>query len=69
MICLRLSTVVNDVTVEVEGEADSLLDIQEAWESFILSTNQVEYGTSHRPEGRYILRKDHRDASEEEVCT
>ena len=68
MICLRLSTVVNDVTVEVEGEADSLLDIQEAWESFILATNQVEYGTSHRPEDRYIHRKDLSDGAEEEFC-
>lgn len=69
MICLRLSAVVNDVTVEIEGEADSLLDIQEAWESFILATNQVEYGTSHRPEEQYIHQKHHIDLSEEEVCT
>lgn len=44
MILLRLSTEVNSVTVEVEGEANNLDEIQEAWESFILSTYQVETG-------------------------
>ena len=44
MILLRLSTEVNSVTVEVEGEANNLDEIQEAWESFILSTYQVENG-------------------------
>jgi len=55
MILLRLSTVVNDVTVEIEGEADSLIDIQEVWESFVLSTYQVEHGSGpSRTEDLYI---------------
>jgi len=44
MILLTLSTVINDVTVEIQGEANDLDEIQEAWESFLLSTYQVEYG-------------------------
>jgi len=44
MILLRLSTVINGVTVEVEGEANNLEEIQEAWESFILATYRVENG-------------------------
>lgn len=44
MIFLRLSTLINNVTVEVEGEANNLDEIQEAWESFILSTYQIETG-------------------------
>ena len=44
MILLRLSTEINTVTVEVEGEANDLDQIQEAWESFILATYQVETG-------------------------
>lgn len=43
MIRVRFSTVINDITVEVEGEAESLTDIFEGWESFILSTYQVEH--------------------------
>lgn len=34
MIILRLSSVVNDVTIEVEGDANSFDDIQASWESF-----------------------------------
>jgi len=45
MITLSLSTVIHDVTVEVQGEANDLDDIQEAWEAFILSTYHVEYGS------------------------
>ena len=44
MILLRLSTEINTVTVEIEGEANDLDQIQEAWESFILATYQVETG-------------------------
>ena len=44
MILLRLSTEINGVTVEVEGEANTLEEIQEAWESFILTTYRVENG-------------------------
>ena len=44
MILLRLSTEVNGVTVEIEGEANHLEEIQEAWESFILATYHVENG-------------------------
>lgn len=44
MILLRLSTEINSVTVEIEGEANDLDQIQEAWESFILATYQVETG-------------------------
>jgi hypothetical protein len=47
MILLRLSTEINDVMVEVEGEANDLDQIQEAWESFVLATYQVENG--HKP--------------------
>lgn len=47
MILLRLSTEINGVTVEVEGEANTLEEIQEAWESFILTTYRVENG--HNP--------------------
>ncbi|MDD1729927.1 MAG: hypothetical protein LUQ50_12770 [Methanospirillum sp.] len=43
MILVRFKTVIKDITVEVEGEAESLTDIFEAWESFILSTYQVEH--------------------------
>ena len=46
MILLRLSTSINDISVEVEGEANTLDEIREAWESFILSTYQVETGCS-----------------------
>lgn len=46
MITLSLSTVIHDVTVEVQGEANDLDDIREAWEAFILSTYQVEYGSN-----------------------
>lgn len=46
MILLRLSAVVNDVTVEVEGEANDLDQIRESWESFILATYQVEHGST-----------------------
>ncbi len=46
MITLSLSTVIHDVTVEVQGEANDLDEIKEAWEAFILSTYQVEYGTN-----------------------
>lgn len=45
MILLKLSTIIHDVTVEVEGEANDLEQIQEAWESFILTTYQVEHGS------------------------
>lgn len=45
MITLSLSTVIQDVTVEVQGEANDLDDIREAWEAFILSMYQVEYGS------------------------
>lgn len=45
MILLRLSTTIEEVTVEVEGEANDLHEIQEAWESFILATYQVEQGS------------------------
>lgn len=44
MILLRLSTDINGVMVEVEGEANTLEEIQEAWESFILATYRVENG-------------------------
>ena len=44
MILLRLSTKINDVMVEIEGEANNLEEIQEAWESFILATYRVENG-------------------------
>lgn len=44
MILLRLSTVVDEVTVEIEGEANNLDQIQESWESFVLATYQVEQG-------------------------
>lgn len=44
MILLRLSTEINGVTVEVEGEASDLDQIQESWESFVLATYQVETG-------------------------
>lgn len=47
MILLRLSTEINGVTVEVEGEANDLDQIYESWEAFILSTYQVE--TGNRP--------------------
>ena len=43
MILVRFSTVINDITVEVEGEADTLTGIFEAWESFVLSTYQIEH--------------------------
>ena len=46
MILLRLSTQINGVTVEVEGEANYLEEIRETWESFILTTYQVETGCS-----------------------
>lgn len=46
MILLRLSTNVNGVTVEIEGEANHLDEIQTAWESFILATYQVDTGRS-----------------------
>lgn len=42
MILVRFSTVINDINVQVEGEADTLTGIIEAWESFILSTYQIE---------------------------
>ncbi len=42
MILVRFSTVINDISVQVEGEADTLTGIIEAWESFILSTYQIE---------------------------
>jgi|GEM_PF-2193415 len=45
MILLRLTTSINEISVEVEGEANTLDEIREAWESFILSTYQVENGT------------------------
>lgn len=45
MILLTLSSVINDVTVEIQGEANDLNEIQEAWESFILATSQVEQGS------------------------
>lgn len=45
MIALTLSTVIGNINVQIEGEANDLEDIREAWESFILSTYQVEYGT------------------------
>ncbi|PWR75363.1 hypothetical protein ACKUB1_09670 [Methanospirillum stamsii] len=44
MILLRLSTEINGVTIEIEGEANTLEEIQEAWESFILTTYRVENG-------------------------
>ena len=44
MIFLTLSTVINDITVEIQGEANDLEEIREAWESFLLSTYQVEHG-------------------------
>jgi hypothetical protein len=44
MILLRLSTEINGVTVEIEGEANDLDQIQESWESFILATYEVENG-------------------------
>ncbi len=44
MILLRLSTEINSVTVEIEGEANTLEEIQEAWEAFILATYRVENG-------------------------
>ena len=47
MILLRLSTDINGVMVEVEGEANDLFDIQESWKSFVLATYQVENG--HKP--------------------
>ena len=46
MITLTLSAVIHDVTVEVQGEANDLSEIQEAWEAFILSTYQVEHESS-----------------------
>jgi len=46
MITLTLSIVIHDVTVEVQGEANDLDEIREAWEAFILSTYQVEHGCS-----------------------
>ena len=46
MIILRLSRSINEVMVEIEGEANDLTQIQEAWESFLLSTYQVETGKS-----------------------
>ena len=45
MILLTLSSVINDVTVEVQGEANDLNEIQETWESFVLATYQVEQGS------------------------
>jgi len=44
MILLRLSTEINGVMVEVEGEANDLDQIYESWETFLLSTYQVENG-------------------------
>ena len=44
MILLRLSTVINGVTIETEGEANDLDQICESWETFLLSTYQVENG-------------------------
>ncbi|MGV8108931.1 hypothetical protein [Methanospirillum sp.] len=44
MILLRLSTVINGVTIETEGEANDLDQIYESWETFLLSTYQVENG-------------------------
>jgi len=44
MILLTLSTVINDVTIEVQGEANTMDEITEAWETFQISTHQVEYG-------------------------
>lgn len=46
MITLSLSTIIHDVTVEVQGEANDLDEIKEAWEAFVLSTYQVEYGNN-----------------------
>ena len=46
MILIRLSTEINSVKVEIEGEANHLEEIQEEWESFILSTYQIENGCS-----------------------
>ena len=45
MILLTLSTVINDVTVEIQGEANDLDQIQETWETFVLTTYQVENGS------------------------
>jgi hypothetical protein len=45
MILLTLSTVINDVTVEIQGEANDHDQIQEAWETFVLTTYQVENGS------------------------
>jgi hypothetical protein len=45
MILLTLSTVINDVTVEIQGEANDLDEIRESWESFLLATYQVEHGS------------------------
>jgi hypothetical protein len=46
MILVRFSAVIKDITIEVEGEADTLTGIIEAWESFVLSTYQVEHETT-----------------------
>ncbi|MFH0967964.1 MAG: hypothetical protein V1862_09815 [Methanobacteriota archaeon] len=46
MILVRFSAVIKDITIEVEGEADTLTGIIEAWESFVLSTYQVEHETA-----------------------
>lgn len=62
MITLTLSTVINDVTVSVEGQANALDEIQEAWESFVLSTYQVEHGCS--PTGYKDL-----DIHQENLCS
>ena len=43
MILDRFSTVIKDITIEVEGEADTLTGIIESWESFVLSTYQAEH--------------------------
>jgi hypothetical protein len=44
MITLTLCTVINDVTVDIQGEANDLDEIKEAWEAFILTTYQVKHG-------------------------
>ena len=43
MILVRFSTVIKDITIDVEGEADTLTGIIESWESFVLSTYQAEH--------------------------
>lgn len=48
MITLTLSAVIRDVTVEIQGEANTLQEISDAWTSFLEAAHYIDTGVEPR---------------------